>query len=44
MLKSTQNVLFQWNSPSLRNSDQFAAWLDDATAQPGLESSNQAFE
>ena len=44
MLKSTQNVLFQWNSPSLGNSDQFAAWLDDSTAQPGLESSNQAFE
>ena len=25
-------------------SDQFAAWHDDATAQAGLESSNQAFQ
>ena len=24
--------------------DQFAAWHNDATAQPGLESSNQAFK
>ena len=25
-------------------SDQFAAWHNDATAQPGLETSNQAFK
>ena len=37
------NCLLSWDSLSLLF-DWFAAWHDDATAQPGLESSNQPFE
>lgn len=47
MLKSTQTVFFQWNSLSLGYSLislQPRYGYDDATAQSGLESSNQAIE
>ena len=43
MLKALKTVFFQWNSLSLGYS-LISLQYDDATAQSGLESSNQAIE